>query len=437
MKPMTLPLKAARKQAELIGPLIRQLEIVVSRRQPADRVLQRYYREHPELGSRDRRFLSAMAFSWFRWRGWLTPLEGARLAMAYMLDAVESHPAVTLLAEQTGFSRFPPEADLPMAENLQPAGPLSVQEKAKLLGQWLGVPPPPLEQLVPAWLPERLSVPEGAESKAHGVRYIESFQTRPPTWLRTSPAEQQQVITALAQRSIPAYAHPQVVGAVRLQGSPDLRSFSREIPFEIQDLSSQCVGWVCRPARGERWWDTCAGAGGKTLHLADLMENQGSILATDIRAHSLDTLRARINRRHCGRIDCRVWDGIADPALGQYFDGVLVDAPCSGIGTWARNPDARWRTEENDIVERRCIQEQLLKAAAEKVRSGGRLVYSVCTVTEVETAALTAWFLNLHPDFELETFPHPLTGQPTNGLIRIQPWEANCNAMFIARMKRS
>jgi len=129
---MTLPPKAARKQAELAEPLIRQLEEAVSQGHPVDQALRRHYREHSEFGARDRRFFSALVFSWFRWRGWLAPLSPARYAMAYLLDAVEPHPAVTILAEQSGFSRLNP----------QPAGTLTVVEKAKHAGHWLGTPPP-------------------------------------------------------------------------------------------------------------------------------------------------------------------------------------------------------------------------------------------------------------------------------------------------------
>jgi 16S rRNA (cytosine967-C5)-methyltransferase len=242
---------------------------------------------------------------------------------------------------------------------------------------------------------------------------------------------------ALARHEIPACSHPQIAGAIRLQGAPDLERLSTEVPFGIQDLASQCVGWICAPARGEHWWDACAGAGGKSLHLADLMEQQGAILATDVRPGSLDTLRRRAQGRRRNMITCRAWDGTRDPAPGQCFDGVLIDAPCSGIGTWARNPDARWRTTESDITRRRVVQEQLLLAGADKVRPGGRLIYAVCTLTESETQAVIAGFLGARPDFQLEPTPHPLTSRATPGQIWIWPWEADSNGMFIARMQRA
>lgn len=422
---MTLPPKAARKQAELAVPLIRQLEEAVRQGYPADQTLRRHYREHSEFGSRDRRFFSALVFSWFRWRGWLAPLEPARCAMAYLLDAVEPHPAVTLLAEQSGFSRLNPP----------PAGALTVEEKAKQVAHWLGTPPPTIECLVPNWFPTQMHIPKDAEPSAQLLQCIKAFQVRPSTWIRVEHGAYERVSAALAHYAIPACSHPQLGDAIRLQGSPDLERLSTEVAFEIQDLASQCVGWICAPVRGEHWWDVCAGAGGKSLHLADLMEQQGAILATDVRSGSLDALRQRA-RGLRNMIACRVWDGTRDPAPGQCFDGVLIDAPCSGIGTWARNPDARWRTTEYDIAKCRAIQEQLLLTGADKVRPGGRLVYAVCTLTEAETQAVVNGFLNARSDFQLEPITHPLTGRQAVGQVCIWPWEADSNGMFIARMKR-
>ena len=166
------------------------------------------------------------------------------------------------------------------------------------------------------------------------------------------------------------------------------------------------------------------------------MEQQGAILATDVRSGSLEALQKRAKGRRRNMIVCRAWDGTRDPAPGQCFDGVLIDAPCSGIGTWARNPDARWRTTERDIAQRRIVQEQLLLAGADKVRLGGRLVYAVCTLTQAETQAVITGFLGARSDFKLEPTLHPLTGRPAPGKVWIWPWEADSNGMFIARMRR-
>src|SRR5690606_3438216 len=117
-------------------------------------------------------------------------------------------------------------------------------------------------------------------------------------------------------------------------------------PIQVQDLASQMVVKVCGARTGERWWDTCSGSGGKALGLA---ETAHRVLATDTRASILRNLEQRA-RAHgvYDRIACRVMDVARDQPGDQHFDGVLVDAPCSGLGTWPRNPDARWRTSDRD-----------------------------------------------------------------------------------------
>ena len=116
---------------------------------------------------------------------------------------------------------------------------------------------------------------------------------------------------------------------------------------------------------------------------------------------------------------------------------MLVDAPCSAIGTWRRNPDARWLIDRQAIPRLADLQGQILRAAAAGVRPGGTLVYSVCTLTPAETLGVIRPFLEAHPAFRLDPFPHPLDGSPTDGTVLIWPQDADTDAMFIARMVRS
>jgi 16S rRNA (cytosine967-C5)-methyltransferase len=118
------------------------------------------------------------------------------------------------------------------------------------------------------------------------------------------------------------------------------------------------------------------------------------------------------------------------------FDGVLVDAPCSALGTWRRNPDARWTLDRQAIPRLAELQAQLLRAAAAGVKPGGTLVYSVCTLTPAETTGVVRPFLAERPEFQLDPFPHPLSGAPTDGTMLIWPQESDNDAMFVARMIR-
>jgi 16S rRNA (cytosine967-C5)-methyltransferase len=114
--------------------------------------------------------------------------------------------------------------------------------------------------------------------------------------------------------------------------------------FEIQDIASQAVSWLCAPKPGETWWDTCAGEGGKLVHLSDLMQNKGLIWASDRAEWRLQTLKRRTARAKAFNYRAAPWDGGAKLPTKTKFDGILVDAPCSGLGTWQRNPHARWTT---------------------------------------------------------------------------------------------
>lgn len=202
--------------------------------------------------------------------------------------------------------------------------------------------------------------------------------------------------------------------------------------FEIQDLGSQIVGHCCAPKPGETWWDTCAGEGGKTLHLADLMDNRGLIWASDRHTGRLAHLRKRAARAQVFNYRSVVWNGGPVLPTKTKFDGILIDAPCSGVGTWQRNPQARWTTTPDDVRELAEIQRQLLDHAAPALKPGGRLVYAVCTITRSETTAVADAFTAAHP--ELEPVALPVEDGAAQHFVR--PEKLNCNGMFLAAWQR-
>ena len=424
-----IPMHAVRKQAELCLGLLCDLELAVARGQPLDQQLAQYYRRHREFGSRDRRFFSALAFAWFRWRGWLnTPSQpNARdCVIAWLLDSPDLHPAVEWLAGQ-----LPPPA-VPW----QVLGNMPLPDKARILGQWRQRPPLELDALVPGWFTDALHYPDGVIKTEHCQHCLQSFQVRPPAWLRIRAGHEPEILAHLNQQACSATFHSRLPQAVCLPKGCNLETLQKMPDVEIHDLASQCVGLVCAPNPGESWWDACAGSGGKSFHLADLMHGQGSILATDTRENSLQECRRRMIRNHTETITLRTCDGTSATAPDRSFDGVLVDAPCSGIGTWHRNPDARWRTPPDTLSRQTALQSNLLRTCAKKVRPGGRLVYSVCTLADAETSGVINSFLAERGDFILNSPAHPLTGESTPGPIWIWPWQGNCNGMFIAHLKR-
>jgi 16S rRNA (cytosine967-C5)-methyltransferase len=208
--------------------------------------------------------------------------------------------------------------------------------------------------------------------------------------------------------------------------------------FEVQDLSSQAVGIACAPQGGQTWWDACAGEGGKLLHLSDLMQNRGLIWASDRAAWRLRLLKRRTARARVFNYRAADWDGGARLPTKTKFDGVLLDAPCSGLGTWQRNPHARWTTTPDDVGELSQLQFNLLSHAAAAVKPGGKLIYSVCTLTKAETLQIAQRFQQARPDFQPLRFAHPLDPQaPAAAQLFLWPQDFGGNGMFIAAWTRA
>jgi 16S rRNA (cytosine967-C5)-methyltransferase len=228
---------------------------------------------------------------------------------------------------------------------------------------------------------------------------------------------------------------PSNLSALRYRGTADLHRAPgfQSGQFEIQDLASQMVGHACAPIHGETWWDACAGEGGKALHLSDLMRNKGLLWATDRSARRLALLRKRAARAGMFNYRAVEWTGTGPAPFRTKCDGVLVDAPCSGVGTWQRNPHARWTTSPADVKELAAVQASLLRLAAASVKAGGRLVYSVCTLTRSETTDVADGFSSGHPEFE----PQPLPISSSVSRTALLPQDLDANGMFIASWRRS
>jgi 16S rRNA (cytosine967-C5)-methyltransferase len=433
---------AEQTQAARLLQLLPELERAVCvERRPADQSFAQLCRVHREWGARDRRFFGDVLFGWFRWRGWLAELlpaqPAAALALVGWLEGLE-HPALRLLAAQAVLklptksgTGFQPVGQRPNTGQrpVPPTAPANIAAQAHALSGLLGIDRQP-EQLVPAWTPMVLAAAPGAGLP----QYLAAMQRRPPVWLRVAPGRVAAVLNFFGPRATP---HARVAGAIAVTppaNLPGLRA-ATGIAAIVQDLAAQCVGLLCAPRPGERWWDVCAGAGGKSLHLAALMNNTGSILATDVRPAALHELERRAAEAGATIIQTRRMNVASTDA---QFDGVLVDAPCSGLGTWNRNPDMRWRTPATDIATRAATGRELLARVAPHVRPGGALVYAVCTITRAETLDVLADFLRAHPEFQPEACTHPLTGATCDdGIVWVWPWDGPCDGMFIARLRRN
>ena len=174
--------------------------------------------------------------------------------------------------------------------------------------------------------------------------------------------------------------------------------------IEVQDEGSQLLAQLVAPRRGEMIADFCAGAGGKALAMGALMRNSGRLYAFDVSEKRLQNLGVRLKRSGLSNLHAQVITSEADPKLKRLngkFDRVLVDAPCSGLGTLRRNPDLKWRQTPRDITELTAKQTRILERAAKLVKDGGRVIYATCSLLQEENEHIAEAFLKAHPDFQL------------------------------------
>ncbi len=174
--------------------------------------------------------------------------------------------------------------------------------------------------------------------------------------------------------------------------------------IEVQDEGSQLLSYLVAPKRGQMVADFCAGAGGKSLAIGALMKNTGRIYAFDVSEKRLHNLGQRLKRSGLSNLHAQVISSENDPKLKRLngkFDRVLVDAPCSGLGTLRRNPDLKWRQTEQDVQELNTKQTSILVRAAKLTKAGGRLIYATCSLLKDENEAVAEAFLQAHPDFKL------------------------------------
>jgi 16S rRNA (cytosine967-C5)-methyltransferase len=408
--------KISARQTAVLGELLSlSLREVLEKGHPADRLLARFFKNRRELGSRDRRFLSEALFSFFRWLGWsrplgLAPLEAA--ALGWMLDQTEVHPVVAALAHP----------------GWHPAGDRTLDQKLLLLNEWFPAAADlKKSDLVFPRFEASLELPAGREEI-----FYETLQQRPPTWIRLRSDDFRKT---LDEAGIPFSEFMRIPGAVSIPAGRSLGALGHSGQYEVQDIASQAVTVSAAPEPGSDWWDGCAGAGGKALHLADWIGSDGKVLATDTRENALRQCKKRARTDGISTLRLQPHNLAEAEPFTKQFDGVLVDAPCSGWGTWSRNPDARWRSDPRDPAQKRNLQLRMLDKAAQCVKPGGVLLYAVCTFTREETIEVIESFCADHSGFALDPFNNPLTGEPTGGSLQIWPWDGPGDGMFIARLR--
>lgn len=381
--------------AARLSAAIEVLDTIDTQRIPAANALKDWGVAHRFAGSGDRSAIAGLVYDVLRRRssaGFLMGGESSRARLLGMLR-LERGLDVRAIESLCDGGRFAP-------------APLDGGESAALAADTLADAPPHIVGDYPEWLDAALAVTFGPERGAEGA----SLARRAPLDLRvnTLKGERDSIVRALDH--LGATATPWSPWGVRILLSADARSpgIQAEPAFikgaiEVQDEGSQLAALFSGASPGETVIDLCAGAGGKTLALAAMMDNHGRLIASDDDKRRLAPIHDRLTRAGVTMAEVRTPRGADDPLadLAGAADRVLIDAPCTGTGTWRRNPDAKWRMRPGALEERLKDQTAVLDRAAPLVKSGGLLIYVTCSVLEAENGAQIRAFLGRRSDFAL------------------------------------
>ena len=371
---------------KLLDSTVSALTEALAFRHPADAVLSQFFREQKQMGGRDRGFVAETVYAVLRRKRFL---EHA------LVDGVTPRRLVI-----TALTRLQGLAPRQLAEALRP-------REVDWLAQIKAETTTPLtlaEQAdFPDWLSERLRT---RMSEAEVLQLARGLNQGAPLDLRVNPmkATREEVLAGLAADGIAALPGRYSPLAIRLEGKPALQRHPLYLSgaIEVQDEGSQLLAYLLAPKRGEMAVDFCAGAGGKTLLLGALMRSTGRLYAFDVSDKRLARLRTRVARSGLSNVHPVVISSENDvrvKRLAGKIDRVLVDAPCSGLGTLRRNPDLKWRQTAEGVAELARKQYGILKGAARLVKPGGRLVYATCSILPEENEQIVAAFLGEHPEF--------------------------------------
>ena len=418
-----MPLAAMR-----IEQVQRVLGEVLQWAQPADAILSLWLRANPKLGGRDRGEISEAVYDVLR------HLRRYRRLAETGVGPAARRLAVLGLAATIGQER--------LAEALQP-------EEIEWLSYAAKIDPATLSREVrhsmPDWLEQRLGGYDEPES------LMQALNQPAPLDLRANPlkVERDDLLAVLREGPGARYAPepmPYSPWGIRVAGHPPVNRWPQfeNGSLEVQDEGSQLLSLLVAPRRGEMIIDFCAGAGGKTLLLGALMRSTGRLYAFDVSAARLARAKPRFARSGLSNVVPVVINGENDTRvkrLAGKAQRVLVDAPCSGIGTLRRNPDLKWRQHPESLAELTELQHRILKSAARCVAPGGRLVYATCSLLEEENSQQAERFLAEHPDFErldaaallAQRVPHLALSGP---YLQLRPDRHGTDGFFAAVFER-
>ena len=351
----------------------------------ADKVIERLLKAHRKWGSQDRAVVSEIFYNIIRWKKRLEYYMGEGVKPGNIYRMILAY----LLWTKTHYKKFEEFEGIKIADILNKLKKGTVPTKA-------------IQYSIPEWLAETLE----KELGANWEKEMDALNDPAPTVLRvnTLKTTKDKLIEELQKSEIESHAVRGYEDAVELEEKKNVfltEAFKKGM-FEVQDASSQLIGRFLDVKEGMRVVDACAGAGGKTLHIAALMKNKGQIIALDIFEWKLAELKRRAKRAGAHNIETRVIDdNKVIKRLHNSADRLLIDAPCSGLGVLKRNPDSKWKIDQDFIDRIKKEQENILQDYSKIIKKGGQMVYATCSILPSENTLQTKNFIENNPEYEL------------------------------------
>lgn len=376
------------------------------------RELHDLFSKQGNFGSKDRRLYRELIYTYLRYQPWLESIYADQTRFMDKLICLAS-PTNEIQSLYPTLSEKPP-GDLPADQRFQV----------------LGREPSAIEELLPDWFASHTN-------RELSSAALLSIVTRPPLWLRVQKDPKDDIVEQLRAGIAPAVAaqitkHPQIPDCIQAPADFPLANHPAFLAgnVEIQDISSQILLNLIKGGPKGSWLDACAGAGGKTLQLANLLKPYGKVAAFDTRSAALRELQSRAKRSSLKNISVLE----KRPTEGSY-DGVLVDAPCSGSGTWRRHPYLMRQTREEEVFNYAKTQLSILKSYAPLVAPGGLLIYSTCSLSRHENEAVQAKFLEDYTQFRHEPLDTRFDYQDEGRGITVYPEDHDGDGLYVAAFR--
>ncbi|MDE2311024.1 MAG: RsmB/NOP family class I SAM-dependent RNA methyltransferase [Betaproteobacteria bacterium] len=412
---------------------IQALRSILPLAHPADAMLRQFFQQE-RIGSNERALVAETVFGVLRHRLFLEHACANKSA-----TASQATPRRMALAYWVRFGGY----------NLRELTPLLKRDEEKWLGQVKGINLDELPLAVQAELPDWVIEKLRGEMTDEAILTLGRSMQQPAALdlrVNTLLANRDEVLQSMQAEGRDAQATPWSPIGIRLKGKPSLTRHPLFLTgkFEVQDEGSQLLGFLLAPKRNDMVVDFCAGSGGKALMLGAMMRSQGRLYAWDVSEKRLTNLKPRLKRSGLSNLHPQLIAHENDnkvKRLAGKIDRVLVDAPCSGLGTLRRNPDIKFRQSPQSIAELTRKQASILAAASKLVKPGGRLVYATCSFLHEENRAIVDDFLSSHADFVLrpaaEILAQQLIPLDTGECLQLLPQLHGTDAFFAAVVERA